>query len=868
MKHVFTFCFFFVRLALVLGALPLPAQPLTVAQADSLKEILREGEPDTNRVRNLLELGAYYRNKTLDPARNLDTALVLARQAQALSRQLHFGAGTEEAVLSVGKVYLRQGQPGRVLGMLDTVSGPGRIRLLLEAGKDKLRPTYARDADRAGAIALFDRAHRLAESMGSRHWQQESQLLRGAAYVMEGDWNQGKAAILPVIEARRRAGDRAGEIKAWLRLAVPGLCEDCRENIRLLAYPLALARQAGDRPLEAVIHLLRGHLQKDGGNLAAAEEEARRALAIQQAVGSLAISQAAYALSEESLYLMPANFSLLSNAKELLAEVCGLKGKLDQKLFFNLEVVRDAERSGLREELDYAYAELGNTYHELGRFDQSLQYHQQALAVSWQKGQALVGLGTPRRMTAVLIERGEARRALQLLEAMVHPNLPLIYLDKMVLAQSFAACYAALGQPGRAEQYYLQAVASGEKEAAVMWQQYAWQRISRFYVSVGQHTKAHPYVKRLLAAPPGRWQPDAMMDVHLMKYKIDSALADYPSALRHYQQYVALKDSVMGEKNGRQIAELSIRYETEKKEQQLALREKDNALLREQSRSQRDQRNGLLAGMSLLLTLLLWSYNRYRLKQRSNRQLKVQQEEINRKNVALQGMLTEKDALLNEKEQLLAEKERLLKEIHHRVKNNLQVVMSLLNSQADSLQDQAALSAIQESQHRVQAMALIHQKLYQVEGVARIPMPCYLEEIVAYLNDAYQVSGRVGFYLEADDVELDVTQAVPLGLIINEAVTNALKYAFPGGRHGRIVLALQRLAGQAYRLTIADDGVGLPTDYDPAQSHSLGMTLLHGFSAQLDGELSITSPPGVNIVLVFAEEPFTSSAAVPAAQPC
>jgi two-component sensor histidine kinase len=125
---------------------------------------------------------------------------------------------------------------------------------------------------------------------------------------------------------------------------------------------------------------------------------------------------------------------------------------------------------------------------------------------------------------------------------------------------------------------------------------------------------------------------------------------------------------------------------------------------------------------------------------------KKQQAIIHKKNVSLESLVGEKDALLHEKDGLLAEKEhlllekeRLLWEIHHRVKNNPQIVMSLLNSQADLLQDQAALLAIQESQHRVQAMALIHQKLYQAEGVARIHMPAYIEELVAYLTDSYRL---------------------------------------------------------------------------------------------------------------------------------
>jgi two-component sensor histidine kinase len=108
--------------------------------------------------------------------------------------------------------------------------------------------------------------------------------------------------------------------------------------------------------------------------------------------------------------------------------------------------------------------------------------------------------------------------------------------------------------------------------------------------------------------------------------------------------------------------------------------------------------------------------------------------------------------------------------------------------------------------------------------------------------------------VEVEPIELDVTQAVPLGLIINEVITNAFKYAFPDGRPGTVCLSLHRLAEVTYELTIADDGVGLPDNYDPSRSRSLGMTLLHGFSGQLGGELTITSQAGLAISLVFEEE--------------
>ena len=338
------------------------------------------------------------------------------------------------------------------------------------------------------------------------------------------------------------------------------------------------------------------------------------------------------------------------------------------------------------------------------------------------------------------------------------------------------------------------------------------------------------------------------MQRHLLQFKVDSAQAHYPAAMRHYQRYTALKDSLLNETTNQQMAELDVRYQTRQKEQALRLRQQEIRLLTQQRKTQQTQRNALLCGTLLLLALLALGYNRYRLKRRSNRLLQAQQQEIFHKNENLQL--------------LLAEKERLLKEIHHRVRNNLQVIMSLLNSQANSLTDQAALSAIQESQHRVQAVALIHQKLYQAEGLSRIPMKAYIEEVVAYLEHFYELPQPVYFQLDIDPVELDVAQAIPLGLIINEALTNALKYAFRDGRCGTVRLSLRRLdrnqleASQPERslleLTIEDDGAGLPADYNPGQSGSLGMTLMLGLSEQLGGALRVKSRPGLTITLTFS----------------
>jgi two-component sensor histidine kinase len=189
--------------------------------------------------------------------------------------------------------------------------------------------------------------------------------------------------------------------------------------------------------------------------------------------------------------------------------------------------------------------------------------------------------------------------------------------------------------------------------------------------------------------------------------------------------------------------------------------------------------------------------------------------------------------------------------VHHRVKNNLQIVMSLLSSQAAYLEDEKALLAIQESQNRIYAISLSHQKLYLSEKIALIEMASYIREVVEYLHDSLQMQDQVAFNLSVEPIELNEALAVPLGLIINEAVTNSLKYAFPGGRQGQVRIDLRQADPSNCLLTIADDGIGLGPDFDLGRSRSLGMNLMKGLSKQLDGSLSIDTADGLTIQVRF-----------------
>ena len=201
----------------------------------------------------------------------------------------------------------------------------------------------------------------------------------------------------------------------------------------------------------------------------------------------------------------------------------------------------------------------------------------------------------------------------------------------------------------------------------------------------------------------------------------------------------------------------------------------------------------------------------------------------------------------------LEEKTVLLKEVHHRVKNNLQIISSLLNLQAARIQDAQIAAALQQTRNRVHAMALLHESLYRSENLARVNFPGYVEDLCAHLARSFgpELAARIKLDCRIAPALLDLDQTVPCGLMINELVFNALKYAFPGQRAGRIRVEFQVEAGQA-RLIVADDGIGLPPELEVSQTKSLGLRLVTLLAGQLLGAVEIRRAAGTSFQITFS----------------
>jgi two-component sensor histidine kinase/putative methionine-R-sulfoxide reductase with GAF domain len=202
----------------------------------------------------------------------------------------------------------------------------------------------------------------------------------------------------------------------------------------------------------------------------------------------------------------------------------------------------------------------------------------------------------------------------------------------------------------------------------------------------------------------------------------------------------------------------------------------------------------------------------------------------------------------------LREKEVLLKEIHHRVKNNLQIITSLLNLQSAQLKDPESLTLFRESQYRVRSMALIHEKLYQSKDLARVDFDSYIRDLMVYLFRSYAANpDQIRMNIQTHEIYLGIDTAIPCGLIISELVTNTLKYAFPDGRRGELLVSLGPADDDELTLLVKDNGIGLPKDFDWRESDSLGLQLVNTLSAQLHGKIQVDGEGGTSFKITFRE---------------
>ncbi len=402
--------------------------------------------------------------------------------------------------------------------------------------------------------------------------------------------------------------------------------------------------------------------------------------------------------------------------------------------------------------------------------------------------------------------------------------------------------YRRMKKYATCELYYKRAYTLSKKYGVHMFRTMV--SLGQLYTDSRQFAKARPFLYEVLRFPETLHDNSVNRHLHYMTFLTDSATGHYFDAIKHLSAWSNSSYYNLTRIREREVQRLRIAFEAQQKEDEIKIKNQNIKLLNQNANIQEERlRNANLnMGMAGIIVLFLvvssaLIFSKYQQNRRNS-------QAIEQKNT----IITEKNQLL---EHLLDEKEWLLKEVHHRVKNNLHTIFCLLESQGSFLGNDA-LKALETSQHRIYAMSLIHQKLYQSDDITTVDMKSYLAEFLLFLAESFDHSDRIRIVQEIDPVKMPSTQAVPLALIINESVTNAFKHAFPGNLKGVIQVKLYQL-GNNLVLTVEDNGIGWNEGiYNP--QNSLGIQLMKGLSDDLGAQIHFDNHEGTRVSLVMKYE--------------
>lgn len=714
-----------------------------------------------------------------------DSAYLFACRMYGYNRLLPYNEGFSDGVISPTSKLIDAGKIMLVTSLLNYTEGTNKLRVLLELGAYYLFKPGIEKTDMDSAWLFIQQANALSTEMALKSWQNESLSLLGKYYYQAGNIAESQKCFSKITDA---GGDPASLALAYENQGRYLPDHDPKKTAYLnKSLELFHQLQMKEKEIELRIYLAAA----SRANRQLAEKHLQQALLLQQAIGFRHTLYTAHALS-----------CLADMKADHTASLTHARQAID-----NMQETGDVMLACI------FYARMGAVYSHLNKPEEALDWYRKSYTGKKYPGTQhfwYKGFISAANLLAFL---GRAEEALALMQEVTNAFPPASTFDKMRLAFIKGYSYEHLKDntlaavnydtfTSMADQFPLPSNYTETPEA--------FYQVSLFYFNQGQTVKARTYLQKALDYTSGSMGIQNLAGIHLLFSKLDSAAGRYASALQYRIKYAFYQDSFLNN----QMQELRAKYETVKKDQDIQLLTQSGKLQQAAIQQSGFLRNITLGGLAALLIIAVLLYNQYRLKRVTNK-------ELHEKNTNLQH--------------LVHEKEWLLKEVHHRVKNNLQTIVSLLGSQ----------SSVQDSQNRVFAMSLIHRKS---ENAAAIDIRSFLPELVNHLRESFDVSRQIHIHLHIPSIELDVSQAVPVTLIINEAISNAIKYAFPRKEIGQeITVSMKQEDDHEITLTIADNGIGLP----PEPNNGLGLKLMNGLVDDINGTFAITSAEGTIITIHF-----------------
>ncbi len=493
------------------------------------------------------------------------------------------------------------------------------------------------------------------------------------------------------------------------------------------------------------------------------------------------------------------------------------RGQLGKAADYALESLELGKKLGDLKAIALAYSDLSNLFWKQSKFDTGLEYGLKSLQVFDQIG--ITDLDYDFTLYVVgnnYLGLKDYQNAQKYYENAIvigerygfYNNLSDVYISLVDL-------YAYSGAHDKSEEAGLNAVKFAELLENNFMVMRSWLSIGKLQNLQGNHDLAtESLLKCIHIATDDFGDEYYLSQAYEALGKAYAGNHDYQNAYQAFAEYDTLKNRIFTAEADRRTSLLRTEFNVADKEGVILLQ-------KELIKRQKARQTFILVISLLLFLLLLLAYKAISNNRKKNRLLQKQN----------------------------TEKEFLLKEIHHRVKNNLEIVSSLLSLQSAQIKDTDILNIMSESQHRVQSMGMIHQKLYMGKNLAAVEMKDYFKNLSDYIVDAYGMEKRISIDVDMDVCELDVDMAIPVGLIVNELLTNALKYAFPDKRKGKIRISLKKMKGML-QLDVIDDGVGISLkNEEPVRG--FGTQLITLLTQQLDGKMLLNTNQGTSVSIQF-----------------
>ncbi len=493
----------------------------------------------------------------------------------------------------------------------------------------------------------------------------------------------------------------------------------------------------------------------------------------------------------------------------------------------------------IREELDdklgiaVSLNNIGIIYVNQGEWDFALEYYLKSLAIKEPLGDKKSIATSLNNIAAVYRNKGDNAKALLYYKRSLKMRKELGNKRGVAISLSnIGTLYNNMNSIDTALTYYLQGLVLREELGDKRGMAHNLRNIGGIYLKRGNLKLSKEYAKKSLKLSKELGFSERIKDAASLLFKIHKKEKKWKEAFEMQELYYKMRDSIRNEETELASVREQAKYEIETVEKEKALLSKEADINELKLNRNKIVSWFFIAALSFALILILFIYRGYRKKILINELLEKQKNEVTRKN---------------------EEKKVMLKEIHHRVKNNLQVVNSLLSLQSYEIEDENVLAMFEESKNRILSMAHLHEQLYRSDDLKEVDVEHHFTELIKELIKDYEVDTKVGVDIDMMHEGLGVKTLVPLGLIINEMISNSLKYAFKGREEGVVTAHIKHLGGVKYEMLIGDDGIGMAEDYNIKESSTLGTQLIQTFTGQLNGSIERVGDTGTLYRIIFEE---------------